>query len=341
MKQKSVLQDVPRIGYDIHLCPFPGTLYAYLGYVGDPCEYDYLMGISGAAFRRLWNPDDDGNVGILRYESEPFRRAFHALGYEWHTVPAGAGKEEMIGEIKASLAQGRPAISFGIIGPPEPGLVVGYDEDGAVLHGWSYFQEQRERYYKKRDWFETMDKRGGVALLIIGDRRPARPTDREVLVASLEWALDLERTVHRVNLPDHLGGLGAYNGWADALAVDADYPPRKPVTMGIRVTVYGDQCVMLEERHEAARFLRRMKAFAPQVAVHMEAAAILYDEVGDLVTPLWPWPIDPGAGALQALADARTRSELARQVRIAGAKEGTAVEHLERALAELRSGRLE
>jgi len=151
----------------------------------------------------------------------------------------------------------------------------------------------------------------------------------------------LERTVHRVNLPDHLGGLGAYNGWADALAVDADYPPRKPVTMGIRVTVYGDQCVMLEERHEAARFLRRMKAFAPQVAVHMEAAAILYDEVGDLVTPLWPWPIDPGAGALQALADARTRSELARQVRIAGAKEGTAVEHLERALAELRSGRLE
>lgn len=84
-----------------------------------------------------------------------------------------------------SLAQGRPAISFGIIGPPEPGLVVGYDEDGAVLYGWSYFQEQREHYYARRDWFETMDKSGGVGLLVIGDRQPARSTDHEVPVASL------------------------------------------------------------------------------------------------------------------------------------------------------------
>jgi hypothetical protein len=140
MSQKMVLQRVPRIGYDIHLCPFPGTLYAYLKYVGDPHDYDYLMGITGAAFRRLWNRDDGGNVGILRYENEPFRQAFTALGYEWRTVPADAGKGTMVAAIVDSLAQGRPAISFGIIGPPEPGLITGYDGDGAVLYGWSYFQ---------------------------------------------------------------------------------------------------------------------------------------------------------------------------------------------------------
>jgi hypothetical protein len=64
--------------------------------------------------------------------------------------------------------------------------------------------------------------------------------------------------------------------------------------------------------------------------------ATLYDAVRDLVTPLWPWPIDPGAGAMQALADARTRRELAGHVRMAKAREVQAVEHLERALAELR-----
>jgi hypothetical protein len=345
MSKTMVLQGVPRIGYDIHLCPFPGTLYAYCKYVGDPQDYDYLMGITGAAFRRLWNRDDGGNVGILRYEGKPFRQAFTALGYDWRTVSVDAGKSEMLAAIQESLEQGRPAISFGIIGPPEPGLVVGCDGDGGPLYGWSYFQDQRERYYEQRDWFEAMDvpSRVGqgsrVGLLIIGDRQLARPTDLEVLVSALQWALDLERTAHRPNLPDHLAGLAAYDGWADALEVDADYPPDDPLTMGTRVMVYGDQCVMVEERHEAARFLRRsarrIEAVAPQATVHLEEAAALYDQVGNRVTPLWPWPIDPGAGAMQALADGRTRRALARHVRTARDKEAKAVDHLEQALAKL------
>ena len=328
-----VLEGVPRIGYDVHLCPFPGTLQSYLRYVGDPQDYDYLMGVTGAAFRRLWDRDDGGNVDLSYLGDEPFRRIFEALGYEWRQVPAE--KEAMIQALKASLAQGHPAISFGIIGPPEAGLVTGHAGDGAVLYGWSYFQEQREHYYEQRDWFETMDKNAGKGLIIVGDKLPSRPTDHEVLVASLKWAIDLARTARRPNLPDHLAGLAAYDGWADGLAVDADYPPDDSDMMGIRIMVYGDQCVMLEERHEAARFLRRMKAVAPQAAAHLEEAAALYDAVGDLVTPLWPWPIDPGAGAMQAMADAHTRRKLAGHVRAAKAREAQAVAHLEHALAEL------
>ncbi len=326
-----VLERVPRIGYDVHLCPFPGALHAYLAYIGDPQAYDYLMGVSGAAFRRLWNRDDGGNVGILRYEDEPFRQVFRALGYEWHTVPADADKGTMIAAIRESVAQGRPPISFGIIGPPEPGLVTGYDEGGEVLYGWSCFQDQGERYYEQRGWFEAMDKSGGVALLIVGDRQPTRPSDREALVAALRWALDLERSAQRPNLPEHVCGLAAYDGWAGGLEVDADYRGNG-ATMGTRVMVYGDQCLMLEERHEAARFLRRMIGVAPEAAAHLEAAAALYDQVGDRVAPLWPWPIDPSAGAMQALADPGTRRELAGHVRAARDKEAEAVACLERAL---------
>lgn len=105
--------------------------------------------------------------------------------------------------------------------------------------------------------------------------------------------------------------------------------------MGTRVEVHGDQCRVVVERHEAARFLRRMKGIAPQVAEHLGNAAALYDQIGDLVAPLWPWPIDPGAGAMQALADARTRRELAGHIRVAKDQEAKAVAHLERALAEL------
>jgi len=331
-----VLDGVPRIGYDVHLSPFPGTLHAYLQYTGDPQPYDYLMGVTGAAFRRLWNRDDGGNVGILRYENEPFRQVFAALGYDWHTVPSDADRETMLAAIRESLAQGRPAISFGIIGPPEPGLVTGYDEDGEALYGWSYFQEQREHYYQQRDWFGTMDKGGGVALLIAGDREAARPAEREVLIAALQWALDLERAGKRPSLPEHVSGLAAYDGWADGLEVDADYPVVNGGTMAVRVMVYGDQCLMLEARHEAARFLRRMKGVAPpRAAAYMEEAALLCDQVGDLGAPLWPWPIDPTAGAMQALVDPGTRRGLAALVRAARDKEVEAVAYLERALEVL------
>jgi hypothetical protein len=330
-----LLEGVPRIGYDVHLCPFPGTLYAYLAYVGDPQPYDYLMGITGAAFRRRWRRDDGGNVGILHYENGPFRTAFASLGYEWRTVPADADKGTMVTAIQESLAQGRPAISFGIIGPPEPGLVAGYDEDAAVLYGWSHFQDQGECYYERRDWFETMDKSGDVALLIVGGRQPTRPSDREVLIAALRWALDLECTTRWPDLPGRVSGLAAYDGWADGLEVDADFPADDRKTMSWRLTIHGDQCLMLEERHEAARFLRRMVAAAPEVAGHLEGAAVCYDQVGDLIAPLWPWPIDLEAGAMHAMADPSTRRKLAGHIRAARDREAEAVAHLKRALAEL------
>lgn len=85
-----LLENVPRIDFDIHLSPFPGSLYAVLNYRGDHQEYDYLMGITGAAFRRLWNRDDGGNIDLSRFGEMPFRLAFNALGYAWQRLPTGS-----------------------------------------------------------------------------------------------------------------------------------------------------------------------------------------------------------------------------------------------------------
>jgi hypothetical protein len=86
----------------------------------------------------------------------------------------------MITAIQESLARKVPPISFGILGPPEAGIVTGYDQGGAVLYGWSYFQPDRSKYYEKADWFETMDTNGGMVLIVLGDRKPV-PTERQVL----------------------------------------------------------------------------------------------------------------------------------------------------------------
>ena len=100
--ERAILKGVPKIGYGIHLCPFPGSLFSCMQYLGDPCDYDYLMGITGAAFRRFWERDDGGNVDLMYLASEPHRRAFEALGYEYSTLP-GSDKRAMIEAIKSSV----------------------------------------------------------------------------------------------------------------------------------------------------------------------------------------------------------------------------------------------
>lgn len=326
----TILPGVPRVGFHIHLCPFPGSLYACLQYLGDPHDYDYLMGVTGAAFRRLWNRDDGGNIDLSYFGDEPFRHAFEALGYEWTTVPAE--KDAMIEAVMASIARGRPAISFGIIGPPEAGVVAGYEERGQVLHGYSYFQERGNGYYHKRDWYETMDRNAGKGLIVIGDKARAAPSDRETLARSLQWAIDLERTARRPTLPHHVGGLAAYEAWASGLEIDADYPARNTQVMQTRAMVHCDQCAMLYERHQAAAYLRKIARVAPKAAPSLQAAAAFYDQAADQEPAIWQWANWMAPEALQGLADAGNRRAFAQAIRTARAAEAQAVELLEQAL---------
>jgi hypothetical protein len=329
-----ILEGVPRAGYDIHLSPFPGSLYAVLEYIGDPCDYDYIMGVSGAAFRRFWNRDDGGNVDISYLGDAPFSRILEALGYGWRKIPAD--KEAMIQAVKESLNRNVPAISFGILGPPEAGMVTGYAEDGQVFYGWSYFQETRDKYYMKNDWFETlMPGKDMKGLIILEAKKSERPSPRQVLIQSLEWALDLETTAQRPDVPDHLAGLAAYDGWADAMEVDADYPPDDREAIVTRLMVHGDQCVMLYERREAAFYLRKLIGVAPEAAGPLEAAAALYDEIGGLDSQVYPWA-PWHEDAFKGLPDPKLRREFARLVRLAKEKETRAVAHLENALACLK-----
>jgi hypothetical protein len=336
--ERAVLDDVPRIGYDVHLCPFVGSLYAALQYIGDTCDYNYLMGVTGACFRRLWNRDDGGNVDLMYLAPEPYRRASEALGYELRPVTS-KDKAALVAALKESIARLRPVLAFGIIGPPECGVVAGYDLGGEVLIGYSYFQEDTRRgYYHKGDWYESAAWAGDLAFLVLGDKKPGPPPDKRiVLISALEWALDLERTPKRPNLPNHASGLAAYEAWATGLETDADYPADKPDVLATRGMVQGDQCVMLCERGSAASFLRSMAAAVPEVAEELTAAAELYDQAGTIGPALWSWPNWAAPEAIRAIADPARRREYARQVRAAADLETKAVGHLAAALQALKA----
>jgi hypothetical protein len=328
-----VLEGVPRIGYDVHLCPFPGSLYAWLQYTGNPTSFDFLMGTTGAAFRRTFNRDDGGNIDLSYFGEEPYKRVFAALGYRFHFVPFD--RPAMRAAITQNIDQGKPVIAFGIVGPPEAGLITGYAEAGDVVYGWNHFQEGRDRYYEKRGWFEGMDYKPWMGLVVIDEQLPARPTDRETLVASLQWALELEQTERWPHLPNHICGLAASDAWADALEVDADYPPANDEVMATRCMVYGDQVTMIEERNNAANFLRQMSHAAPEATDVLNAAADAYQAVGGYGRTLWPWGFTSHMDARAGLADPSKRRELAAHIRAARAKEAEAIALLEKAVAKL------
>jgi hypothetical protein len=330
---RKVLEGVPPIGYHIHLSPFPGSLYAVLQYIGDPQKYDTLMGLTGAAFRRVWNRDDGGNIDLSYFGDIPFDNVFRALGYTWHPVPFE--KEAMLKAIRASLAKDIPVISFGMIGPPEAGIITGYENDGEVLLGWSYFQETRGKYFEKQNWFEGIDTHGPRALIVLGEKCAPRPTQRETWAQAIRWALDLESASVRPEIPDHVCGLAAYEAWASALEIDADYPADDPQVQETHAMVYGDQSTMVEERHHAASFLRQIAQGVPEAAASLNSAAGLYDRVGDLIQQVWPWQHTHHAGVMKLLVDRTTRCRLAGVVRQAHQLESEAVEYLKQALGDL------
>ncbi len=330
-----VLEGVPRIGFHRHLSPTPGSVYALLEYLGETPAYDYLMGASGAAFRRACEKMDGGNIDLMRYGMAPFKRLFEALAFDY-TITGWQSRQAVLDVIKTSLAAGRPALAFGIVGPPECGLVTGYLRDGEALIGWSYFQEpDSPGYYEQSDWFEQAPKQE-AAVMTLGARVP-RPAPREVVASSLKWAVELARMPVLPDHPDHSAGLSAYEAWAAGLEADEDFPAGNDEALAYRVMIHGDQCVMLAERRNAAGFLRWAAEVLPEVETELLAAADLYHQAADDCAGLWPWGMDMDDPVIKRdLVNREFRLSLAAHIRAISLKEAEAVALLEQALTRLK-----
>ena len=127
------------------------SMVRWMDFMNDPVAYDYVMGVSGAAFKLLWHPSwcpSNNSMGVLG--EEPIRRIFRALGYAYECLfkPDSPGSEdEYRRRIVESIDKGRPVIAAGIVGPPDEGIVGGYDKNGEVVLGRSYFCDGSKGYY--------------------------------------------------------------------------------------------------------------------------------------------------------------------------------------------------
>jgi hypothetical protein len=149
-QEMKVLEGVPKVNFDTRFCSFTASLESVMTYLGDPIDYDYAMGVSGLAFRRIWEQNSHGNQFPAHFEPEAVYRTFWVLGYDCQIISHKQGRAALLTALKQSLDKGRPVIACGIVGPAEYEVITGYGKGGDILYGWSQFQEH-EAWHKFKD----------------------------------------------------------------------------------------------------------------------------------------------------------------------------------------------
>jgi hypothetical protein len=267
---RNVLKGVPRVHFyeGGPRCPediiLPSVMRALMEYFGDDelgcrtcravppgckvnCSYSFFVGMTGAVSFLSWKEGWEGDNMALFYmnadPASPDRCAFHAAGYAWEYVENIPGQDnEAIfrRRIMESIQQGRPVVGYGVVGPPEPCIIAGYDEGGEVLIGSSFFQDipwlnagvefepapdpKDGNYFRKRDWLKDTQ-----CLLVIGEKQ-ARPPLSDLYREALEWMLTVSRVAMvrpEADAPEwyrgRANGLAAYDAWAAQLLHDEDF----------------------------------------------------------------------------------------------------------------------
>ena len=367
---RRVIEGVPSVGFFSggNNCPetytFPSCLSACLKSMGEDYGYKeidahgskwrlnktyvFIMGTSGEAFRLFWKPGwNMDNSSIIGEETDPnefITRAFEAIGFAHRIIYKSKNEAEAERQFRKNIIEsirdkGRPVIGLGVIGPPECCVITGYDEEGKVLIGWSYFQGVDEfkegidfepsGYFRKRDWFR--DTFGIITI----DEKQERPAMREVCRKALAFAIELARRP-KINLGgERHNGLAAYKAWAEAILNDDDFKTDDTAILRERYMAHNNMVGMVAEgRWYGLQFIEQMTEHVPDMAEELGKAIVCYLAQHDLMWKIWGLVGGYGYSDDKArkFADPAIRRQISAIILEAREKEAEAVEHLECAL---------
>ena len=320
-----------------------------------PCSYAYFTGMTGAgsflSWKRGWHEDNMALVYLHADAGEVERRAFQAAGltYERLVKEDGRDNEALFRQkIIQSIQKGRPVIAYGVVGPPEPALICGYDEDGAALVGWSFFPTfpdfnqgvvfEAGGCFRKGDWFKDTE-----SLVLVGEREFRQPLG-ELYWGALEWALQVTRVpIVRPgadapeNFRERANGLAAYDAWADHLLREEDFPANDEKILRQRHDVHnGAVGAVAEARWYGALFLiQAIEILHYSMAEDLLHAAAFYTAEHDLMWKIWD--LAGGNGnpeAYRIFADPAVRRQMVSIIQEARRKDAQAAEHIQMALVK-------
>lgn len=371
---RKVLEKVPVVSFELHkgkrekglrrcpeIVPFPSCLRACLEYIGKDMGYKkinihntdwrldtsyvYLMGATGAAFRLSWKsgwqPDNSVLTHISENPEEPYRRGFESLGYRYEVIYREEDKsnEKYLRKriLESIRDKNRPVIARGVLGPPEECIIAGFDENGEVLVGWSFFQSPKKctsdvefeagGYFRKRNWYKDTS-----CVFLLGDKKKRRPLS-DVYRDAIQWALTVMRTprIHE----ERTNGIAAYDAIAEEILRDEEFSNKKVKELHHRYMVLQDALGPIGEgRWYAHHFLRKVTEDVPCPKEELSKAAECFDEEHSLMWKMWELVGGPGSSTKKAklFADRKIRKKTAHILLQARDKNKEGADHLDKAL---------
>ena len=319
------------------------------------CAYSFFVGVTGEAAYLSWKEGWHGDNVAAFYMSDdpaaPERWAYRAAGYGYSVVEKQEGRDNEAlfrQRIIESIQRKRPVIGYGIVGPPEPAIITGYDDNGDILIGWNFFQGIPEfntgvelepsGYFRKRDWFKDTHN------LLIIEGKQEKPLLKDVYRDALIWMLKVARTPMvktGSDVPEWYksrhNGLAAYEAWARHLLRDEDFPSGDEAMLHQRHEGHEGAIGMVAERRwYGSQFL--VQASNPDILHYKMAedllhAAACFAAEHDLMWKLWD--LAGGNGNPQAyrkLADPAVRRQMVPIILQARDKDAEAANHIARSL---------
>jgi hypothetical protein len=274
------------------------TISGAMAAIGEPASYEYLMGVSGQAFRTQFmytNGCPSSACAPCGYNT--MNVALEALGYDvtWYLPENNpAVQEQARRAVVAAVDRGRPAL----LASEETGLLVGYAKGGQELLCREYYT------VGKPDGYTAMEK-WPWTIAVFGERHATK--DRPSLVRE-----SLGRAVALYSAPDmpepnqYAEGFKAYQLWTALLEDDARVGKldKDQLSGACLANAYCYYCLM-DARAAGAKYLRSIASqFKPEAAASLTRAAGLYEQIAQAIgkgreglptlVGLYPWKLDGG-----------------------------------------------
>ena len=316
---------------------YTGAVAGSLRALGIDCDTIDVGGYSGYAFlinvaKGITCPSGPTALTIETWKQ--MLRGTENLGWtiEWyeypHSYPAKEGSptpeeieiiKKLFEKIKQEIDEkDRPVVLWGLVAP-EYGIVKGYEGNSYLTSTFRSLNNQPENPVL----FYDLKAPGCIDALFFRDkiRRKIADIDQEILDRAISFAT--AKVPIRTN---YVAGPAAFDEWANVLE---NLPEDKQDYMG---NSYVGVCVC-EGRFMCAEFLKRLsKKYLGKQAKHLQEAAECYEKgwkVMEEFTQIFPFKFQ---GEMK-LENRKKGAEILRKVR---SFEEKAIEHMKRALEELR-----
>jgi hypothetical protein len=292
-KETNVIDGVARLQWGKGMeNTYMGALTVAMNAIGEDVTYDYLMGISGAAFRlHIYHPGwcpsaPDATCGFNH--SKP---AMKAMGYKMTGIHSDMSKPEDVEKVRnavvKSIDKGYPVLAIDLKEVPDWGVIVGYDDGGKEFLCRTYY-DKTDEYTKAEKWPWVVD---------IIKEKTDKPSQKKSVLESLRIAVEIANTE---KYGDYASGFNAYEAWIADLLADENFEDEEKVKSYSTHANAWSYSSLGDARAAAIKYLRSISSlFGEESTPHLEKATEIYEEIlsklkdGFEYAP-YPWQLKDG-----------------------------------------------